>query len=163
MVVLGPLWRFGYEVEVFIGSGWRQLRVIPELIVVFEEQPIGVGTTERPDAGEEARQHRLGGSRRCRCSSTKRERGALQHTTDWGRGRARVDKTLNHHQCSTLKTFFSNVPRRGEPVEKLVAGLSCSPNRALEPRNRCFRSLIEGQKQATGSFQPPEVFSENPW
>ena len=83
MVVLGPPWRFGCEVEGFIGSGWRQLRVIPELIVVFEEQPIDVGTTERPDAGEEARQHRLGGSRTCRCSSTKRERGVLQHTTDW--------------------------------------------------------------------------------
>jgi len=37
---------------------------MPEPIVVFEEQPIGVGTTEHPDAGEEARQHRLGGSRK---------------------------------------------------------------------------------------------------
>ena len=55
MVVLGPPWRFGCEVEVFIGSGWRQLRTMPEPIVVFEEQPIGVGTTEHPDAGEEAR------------------------------------------------------------------------------------------------------------
>jgi hypothetical protein len=64
MVVLGPPWRFGCEVEVFIGSGWRQLRTMPEPIVVFEEQPIGVGTTEHPDAGEEARQHRLGGSRK---------------------------------------------------------------------------------------------------